>query len=160
MASLRPHISLEDELEKTQKAYKDGALANPLGELHHFRLRELGHEFVDQHGLGAENYVDFEKGALLAQGGSIPTSLSPPPFPDGYDETGRPQLKVWEWKRGELAILEREWNGKDGRTSLTKAWGQLPPKLKLLIVTCGLGAATQGWNELVAYDMIFPGVLC
>jgi hypothetical protein len=158
------HLSLEQELDKTQEAYQNGTLANPLGRLTHTRLRELGHEFVDKHMLGDENYRDenyifFEKGALLAQGGSIPKKPTPPPFPDDYDPTDRPQLSTWEWTTEELSILKREWSGRDGRSSLTKAWGQLSRKMKFLIITCGLGAATQGWNEYVAQDTLFPGIL-
>jgi len=126
--------TLADELNLTLDDYRTGRRSSPL-ESESFtydRLRVLGRQFVRDYGLGDTNYDIFEKGAVLARTEEIPTT--------------------WDLHPEDLAALRTETDRKralkrKGYTSLPEAWGQLTPMMKLLIFTCGLGAATQGWNE-------------
>jgi hypothetical protein len=118
--------TLEEELIETQHGYKTGALANPLANLSYDRLRELGREFAQKLNLDETYYEVFSKGAVLARKSVIP--------------------EEWNLTQPERDALQRE-----GVASLRHAWKQLPPKMRVLIITCGLGAATQGWNESVTH---------
>ncbi|KAF8253279.1 hypothetical protein K440DRAFT_593060 [Wilcoxina mikolae CBS 423.85] len=114
--------TLDEELRRSQEDYQTGALANPLAKLSYERLRHLGRTFAEDHNLGEKYYEAFSKGAVLAR---------KPGIPHGWT----------------LTTEDREALQREGVASLRRAWKQLPFKMRTLIVTCGLGAATQGWNE-------------
>jgi len=115
-------LTLEDELALTQDLYQTGTLANPLANLSYERLQQLGRKFAEDCKLDEKYYEVFSRGAVLARKPGIP--------------------EEWNLPRSDRDALQRE-----GVASLRQAWKQLPSKMKVLIITCGLGAATQGWNE-------------